>query len=140
MIAALDRFSPSQTDRVPISKLFADKQLELINSNHSEQESYELAKAWFIEHGHDMLQRMGISTEPKTEEEIKAAYDQAMTTQAKELRKLLGKSLEKKMYRDPLVHHRSTGKLSDLVMPPQKPGYESTEEVAAIGETDAKKA
>jgi hypothetical protein len=140
MIAQLDRFSPSQADRVPISKIFADKQLELINANHSEEESYELAKAWFIEHGHEMLQRMGISTEPKTDEEIKAAYDHAMNTQAKELRRLLGKGLEKKIYRDPLVHIRSGQKLSDLIMPQPKPGYESADEVPAVSEAELKKA
>lgn len=64
-ITAFDRPAPDAEDPRPISQLFVEKQLEAMQEGMTEKEAYAVARAWMLDNGPALFERLSIPEELK---------------------------------------------------------------------------
>lgn len=64
-IFAFDKPVPSAADPRPIAQMFVGKQLEAMQNDMTEKEAYAVARAWMLENGPELFERLNVSQELK---------------------------------------------------------------------------
>jgi hypothetical protein len=139
VLAQFDSFASSRQDPRTVASIFAAKQAAAMRNDATEEEAYGVAKAWMIDHGRDVLLRMGVLADEATAARAAAReYKEAMAAQTAATRAALRSQLyARQAYRSFLepeeVHALATRALSaEPVLPTA-----GREDAAAAEESDA---
>lgn len=82
VLAQFDSFASSRQDPRSVASIFAAKQAAAMRNDATEEEAYGVARAWMIDHGRDVLLRMGVLADEATAARAAAReYKEAMAAQ-----------------------------------------------------------
>lgn len=138
MLAQFDQFQSARRDPRSVASMFAEKQIEAMRNDRSEEEAYGVAKQWMIDNGRDVLLRMGVLVDEKTAAaEAQRQFEAEMKAQVEATRQALRQQLyARQAYRSFMqpeeLHAIATRSLSGE---PVLTGADTDDEAAAGGKS-----
>lgn len=94
VVSQFDRFESAQKDPRTVAALFAAKQIEHLREDKTEEQAYALASAWLLEHGREVLMRMGVLMDGGTAQQLALdAFEKEQLRQTQAMRAALRSGL-----------------------------------------------